>query len=277
MKTGISSDAYTWSLGIPGYDYQPVMDAASLIHKTAALKQDLLQIADNIPLHTFDEESLQSLKKLAAEFHVELEIGSKGLSEKHLQKYLDIADFFGSKILRFVIDDRSENYEPGLGRVADLIKNAIPELQRREIRLAIENHDRFRADEFVWLMDQIANDQVGICLDCANSVGAGEGIFETITLLAPYTINLHLKDIRISRKPHMMGFDIDGVPFGQGIVPLEQIISRMPAGCRTAILELWMPPADNWTETFRKEDQWVKDSLNYLKSLSISNGHQKTN
>ncbi|PID92305.1 MAG: hypothetical protein CSA96_03955, partial [Bacteroidetes bacterium] len=84
MKTGISSYAYTWSLGIPGFDYAPVMDAASLIRKTADLNQNLLQIADNIPLQSFDRESLNSLKELAVGLQIELEIGSRGLSEVQL-------------------------------------------------------------------------------------------------------------------------------------------------------------------------------------------------
>ncbi len=272
MRIGISSYAYTWSIGISGFNYQPVINAAALIHKASELNLPLLQIADNIPLHTFSDEHLLSLKELAAGLHVELEIGAKGLSEPRLNKYLNIAEFFNSKILRFVVDDRSEGYEPSLKNITDLIRNVIPELKQRGIRLAIENHDRFRANEFVWLMEQVADEQVGICLDCANSIGAGESIFETVDLLAPHAINLHLKDIQISRKRHMMGFDIDGVPFGQGIVPLEKIISLMPDSCETANLELWMPPSKTWPETFKKEDQWVKESLHYLKSLVIQNG-----
>jgi len=270
MKTGISSYAYTWSLGIGGFDYQPVMNAPALITKTAELNQNLLQIADNLPLHTFDKDNLIQLRELASDLHVELEMGAKGLTEKCLEDYLDLSGFFGSRLLRFVIDNPSENYLPSVQSVADLVKNALPELRKRNIRLAIENHDRFRSEEFVWLMNRISDEQVGICLDCANSIGAGESIFKTVELLAPYTINLHLKDIQITRKSHMMGFDINGVPFGMGIVPLEKILSKMPTGCRTAILELWMPPADNWADTFEKEDQWVRDSLSYLKSLNIN-------
>ena len=265
MELGISSYSYTWSLGIPGFDYHPPMDVYGLVEKTHQHGLSLLQIADNSPLHVLDEKDMERLKELCRNLNVKLEVGSKGLSHENLQKYLEIASSLDSKILRFVIDDASIRYEPPLSEVKEIIKKAVKQLAARGIILAIENHDRFKAKEFATLIEDINSPNVGICLDCANSLGAGEGIFETVSILSPYTVNVHFKDISIQRKSHKMGFDINGVPFGQGIIPLEWVIGKMPTRCQTGILELWMPPENSWGGTFLKEENWVERSLEYLR------------
>lgn len=265
MELGISSYSYTWSLGIPGFDYHPSMDVFDLVTKTHQHGLSLLQIADNLPLHAMDAKDLLKLKYLCGNLNVRLEVGSKGLASDNLQKYLEIATYLNSKILRFVIDDASRKYEPSLSEVKEIILKAKKELDARNIILAIENHDRFKANEFATLIEDINNPRVGICLDCANSLGAGEGIFETVSILAPYTVNVHFKDISIKRKSHKMGFDIYGVPFGQGIIPIDWVIGKMPARCQTGILELWMPPEESWEETFLKEQKWVESSVKYLR------------
>jgi 3-oxoisoapionate decarboxylase len=110
----------------------------------------------------------------------------------------------------------------------------------------------------------------GICLDCANSLGAGEGIREVVETLAPYTVNLHLKEILIRRKSHRMGFDVEGKPFGQGQLPLEWILSKLTTACRTAILELWTPPEESIEETIFKENSWAEQSIRYLRNSSAT-------
>jgi len=63
----------------------------------------------------------------------------------------------------------------------------------------------------------------------------------------------------------MMGFDIEGRPFGEGLMPLEWILSTLTPECRTAVLELWTPPEDTLEETIIKERNWAKQSIDYLR------------
>lgn len=264
MKLGISSYTYTWSLGIKGYEYEPVLDVYQLIDKTKQHGLNLLQIADNLPLHKFDKSELNRIAEYAKNKHVHIEVGTKYLTEENLKLYIGIAEIFNSKLLRFVIDDAADSKFAKIDDVIKICKTVNKKLQSNDITLAIENHDRLRAHEFESIILGINSDRVGICLDCANSLGAGEGIFETVNILAPYTVNLHLKDIRISRKKHMMGFDINGVPFGKGDIPLPWVISKMTDKCKTAILELWVSPEDKMSKTFQKEEEWVRRSIGYL-------------
>lgn len=267
MITGLSSYAYTWSIGVPGYNYTPALDLYGLVQKTRMHGLHLLQIADNIPLHTLNVSEIEKFKKELSKNKIKIEVGGKGLNEENLQRYISIAMQFNSRILRFVIDDKGAGYKPDLSSVISIIKNSLSTLEKNGIILAIENHDRFRAFEFARIIESISSSHVGICLDCANSIGAGEGIFEVVNMLAPYTVNLHLKDISVTRHVHTMGFDVTGVPFGKGIIPLKWILDKMPESCGTCILELWMPPEASWEKTFEKEDRWVGESIKYINKI----------
>ena len=89
----------------------------------------------------------------------------------------------------------------------------------------------------------------------ANSLGAGEGIDAVVASLAPFTVNLHIKDFRIERVPSMMGFTVTGRPAGSGFLDVPVLLSKLaPFGrCRTAMLELWTPPESRLEETLAKE------------------------
>ena len=110
---------------------------------------------------------------------------------------------------------------------------------------------------------------MGICLDTANSLGAGEGISEVVQLLAPYTVNLHVKDILIKRVPHKMGFIVEGVAAGDGMIDILSVIQQLKqtGRCKTATLELWSNPATTMEETIAKEKKLVKKSIQYLKKI----------
>jgi len=80
-----------------------------------------------------------------------------------------------------VID--SKGFEPDIKTVVSIIRELEPEFISRNIKLAIENHDRFKAIEFRNIIEGVASDNVGICLDSVNSMGAGEGFYTVAEIL----------------------------------------------------------------------------------------------
>jgi sugar phosphate isomerase/epimerase len=166
--------------------------------------------------------------------------------------------------LRIVIDHN--DFKPPLSEIHKIIQAIIPELEKQNVQLAIENHDRLKAAEFHEIVMKANSRFVGICLDSVNSIGADEGFETVFQLLAPHTISLHLKDYTIKRKSHMMGFDITGTPAGKGRLPVLQIINVLESHgkCRSVILELWPAPEQSIAETIIKEKQWVEESAQFL-------------
>ncbi len=264
MILGISSYTYTWATGVQGHFPAERLTETGLLEKAKKLGLKVVQIADNLPLHEFDGDRLSALTGKAEKDCISLEAGANMMTEKNLEKYIDIASGLKSGILRFVID--GPGFTPPLNEIISVIRNAEPELKKKKIILALENHDRLMSYEFRTIVETVASRYVGICLDCANSIGAGEGIREVVNNLGPYVVNFHLKEISIKRKFHRMGFDVEGVPFGKGILPLQWILQQLTEKCRTAILELWTPPEEDIVKTIDKENRWAEESISWLKT-----------
>jgi len=267
MRLGLSSYTYTWAVGVPGSLPPKQLSAFDLVDKAAASGLKLVQIADNLPLETMAKSEVIDLKKYGEAIGVEIEMGGRGLAPEHVKKCLEAAKLLKSPILRMVID--GAGFEPDIKNVISIIKELMPEFKASGIKLAIENHDRFKAREFEKIIQSVGSEWVGICLDSVNSMGAGEGFEEVSKVLLPYTINLHIKDFTIRRLSHKMGIIIEGAPAGKGMLNISEMLNKLyfTNSCQSAILELWTPPEKEVEETINKEEKWANESIKYLKNL----------
>ncbi len=267
MRLGIGSYAFAWAIGVPDYLPDVPLSYQALLEKGRRLGAECIQYGDNLPLYALSQEARAALKAQADAGGIGIEVGARGLWPEQVMDYLEIADFFESPILRLVVD--GQDYEPPIGEVIRIIRDLLPEFRQRNIRLAIENHDRLTAREFVQIVESTDPEWVGICLDSVNSLGADEGFGEVARLLLPYTINLHVKDYTIRRQRHKMGFIVSGTPAGKGMLPIPELIAQLKdlGKCQSAILELWPPLDHNVEATIKKEEQWARESMAYLRNI----------
>lgn len=267
MILGISSYTYTWATGVHGSEPVNPLLASDLIDKAANSGLKLVQIADNLPLETLTENEILKIAAYAGGKGIIIEMGGRGLYPEHTYKCLKTAALLKSPILRMVIDN--PGFAPDLNSVISIIRELLPEFKSRNIKLAIENHDRFKAREFEQIIQGAGSEFAGICLDSVNSLGAGEGFEIVSEILIPYTINLHIKDFSISRISHKMGLNVEGKPAGKGMLKIPDLLKKVSSTglCLSAVLELWTPPAGNIEETIRKEELWAKESIEYLAHL----------
>ena len=264
MKPGISSYTFGWAVGVRGHQPAHPLDENGLLDKCGELGVSLLQIGDNLPLHTFDHARLERLSSRAARDGVQLEVGARGLTIERVSQYAAIARRLHAKLIRFVIDD--SNYHPPPEQVAGILLQAQSALDG--LTLAIENHDRFSAETLRQIIEDAGSEHIGICLDTANSLGAGEGLQTVLDALAPFTVNLHIKDFHVQRVPHLMGFTVSGRPAGDGLLEIPLLLKQLAPfdRCHTAILELWTPPEAEVAQTIAKESTWAVQSVEFLKS-----------
>lgn len=267
MRLGLSSYTYGWAVGVRGHEPTHPLDEHGLLDKCCEHGVAVLQIGDNLPLHTFDAKRLSRLAERAARDGVELEIGARGLIPERVVEYVNIARRLQAKLIRFVIDD--VNYQPQPQDVLAVLRKALSQLDG--LILGIENHDRFSAATLRSIVEAADSDRIGVCLDTTNSLGSGEGIEAVAAILAPLTVNLHLKDFAIERVPHLMGFSITGRPAGAGKLDIPSLLEQLNGWgrCATAILELWTPPESHIDKTIAKEASWAKQSLDYLKPMFV--------
>lgn len=267
MRLGISSFTYGWAIGTPGSSLAPAMSEVDLLRLTIAFGLRTLQIGDNLPLHELEKARADALEKAVREKNLRLEIGARGLTAQRLKIYIELAEFFRSPLIRFVTDE--EGYTPSPGSITAIIRESLPELAKKRIKLGIENHDRLKALELRTIMQDIDSPHVGICLDCVNSLGAGEGFDHVFETLAPFTINFHIKDFHIERLPHKMGFTITGARVGKGRMDFRRAVEKLCryGRCESAILEQWVEPEETPELTIRKEQAWAEEGISFLKEI----------
>jgi len=124
VKLGIGSYAHGWAVGVPGYPGHPDgigLTANGLLHKAFTLGVKIVQIADNLPLHTLPDQQLADLEQLACELQLSIEVGTRGF--RNLGAYLELAVRFTSPILHRVfqylpLENRMDGHHPG--RIAAL-------------------------------------------------------------------------------------------------------------------------------------------------------------
>jgi len=269
MQLGVSSYAFGWRIGVRGYPAPPPYAERELLDFARAHALRVVQYGDHVPLHSFSPDRLERLRTEAGSGadRIELEIGGRGLTRTHLARCIQLARVLESPLLRFVID--GPDYEPSTAEVTELLREVVPVLENENLILGIENHDRFPARTLSAIMDDVGSRYVGICLDTANSLGAGEGLEHILEHLGRHTVNLHIKDFAIKRLPHAMGFHIEGRPAGAGMLDVASLRDRLePHGrCRSAVLETWTPPEISFADTLAKEQRWAEQSLAHLKPL----------
>jgi sugar phosphate isomerase/epimerase len=265
MRLGLSSYTFGWAVGVPGHPPAQPLDEHGLLDRCREHGVTLLQIGDNLPLHEFAPARFERLAERAQREGVELEVGARRLTVERVAEYAGLARRLDAKRIRFVIDDAG--YHPAPADVARVLRACRPHLEG--LILGIENHDRFPAATLRDLVESAGGDCFGVCLDTANSLGAGEGIEAVVPVLGPLTVNLHIKDFHIARVPHRMGFVIEGRPAGEGLLDLPRLLRQLAAfpRCATAVLELWTPPEPRLEDTITKEAAWAGQSLRFLKPL----------
>ncbi len=268
MQLGLGSYACAWAIGVPSYPVSKPMDVFSFASLAHELGFSLVQIADNLPLHRLSETEQERLLEQIKALNLTVEVGTRGIQTGHLKTYLQLAKMFKSRILRVVVD--SQNYHPTPDDVIRLVADILADFESANIILAIENHDRFSCKTLANIIMTLSSSYVGICLDTVNSFGSLEGPEIVIDTLAPYIVNLHIKDFDIRRADHNMGFTIFGTPAGQGKLEIPKLLKQLSeyGKCKTGVLELWPAPEPDVEATIVKERTWIQQSTIYLKTYS---------
>lgn len=268
MRLGISTSSFGWAAGVPGYAPPPApLTLEGLLAKAEALGVHVVQIADNARLPQMSDAELAALHEAASRVQITLELGTRGIVPEHLRMYVSLAERLQAPLVRVIIE--TENPQATTTEIIETLRVVVPDFERAGVLLALENHDRFSAAMLAEMMQRLDSPNVGICLDTANSLGCAEGLDTLLRTLGRWVINLHVKDIRISRPSHHGGFVVEGRPAGQGQLDIPWLLQELRAqgSDPNAILELWLPPAATINESVATEEVWVTESIRYLRGL----------
>jgi sugar phosphate isomerase/epimerase len=261
MKLGLGTYAYRWSIGIKDQVPERPMTPFEVLDAAQRYGLDVVQYADNMPLDRLSETDHHRLYEAAQEKGIALELGTQCFDAEEVSRYLVIGERLHAKILRVALD--ADDARMPVPQLADQLRPLLDRARASGIRIAIENHFNYPSLRMVELLDTVADVALGVCLDVANSICAGEWPDETVRLLAPYAINLHLKDYVITPETYGVGFYIHGVPLGQGRAPIPWILDQL-AHCpadMSVILEHWLPKGNDVAAARAQETPWLDQTV----------------
>jgi len=261
MRLGICSYAVPWSIGWDGWSPPEPFEPESLLDLALELGAEVVQFCDNLPIDGWfdsDPERLERLAERARGAGVALEVGARGLRQETLRRCIRAAQRLGSRFVRIVADEG--DYQPDLPQLERDLTAVRPLFEDAGLALALENHDRFLAQDLARLMEA-SGGWLKACFDTANSLGCLQGPMEALEPLLPHVASLHLKDVRARRLPHGLGFLVEGAPAGKGAAMLERVLRRVAEACpeATAVLEQWVPKGPDWRTTAETEIEWLRE------------------
>ena len=268
MRVGVGSYSYPWAIGIKSYPPpREPLTAFGVLEAANELDVRVVQIADNMPLDQMPESDLDRLRDRARQLGIELEVGTRGLEPAQLLRYLDIALRLGARLVRTLIPIPAPASKPDLRQLEAWIREVLPAFQASGVSIAVENYERHSYVDLLRLVESVASPSVGVCLDTLNSLGAVETPREVVHALAPYTLNLHVKDFQIRRVESGLGYLVSGCAAGEGWLDIDWVVSELTANGRDVnlIVELWTPFAGSVEETIAVEREWAARSVCFLK------------
>jgi sugar phosphate isomerase/epimerase len=101
------------------------------------------------------------------------------------------------------------------------IAAAVPIVERHRMPLGIENHKDWRVEQQLALLEQYSSEYLGVCLDTGNNLAVLDDPIETVEKLAPWTFNVHFKDMAMEECES--GFLLSEVPLGEGMLDMPRI------------------------------------------------------
>jgi len=128
----------------------------------------------------------------------------------------------GADVMRVVgssLTFRHEPHRPQLEILAGWFKEAVKVAEANGIKLAVENHIDYTADECLWLIEQVNSPNFGLNFDTGNFLRLLDDPIKGMQKLAKYTLATHIKDLKVRKDvPPDEWYFFSSTPVGDGLV-----------------------------------------------------------
>lgn len=284
MKVGIDSYCYHRFFGEVYPDQKsPAKDMTMDDFLARAKELDVDGVSlESCFLPTFDEGWLKELKGKLDEYGLDrvfawghpdgLERGQNLTAYQEMVDCIPRAKMIGADVMRVVGSSlmfRHEPHGPQIEALTKLFKEAVKVAEDHGVKMAVENHIDFTADEILQLLEGVNSPYLGLNFDTGNFLRLLDDPIAGMEKLAPYVYATHVKDLFPDKnfKPTDWFF-FAGVPVGRGLInnqALAQILKNANFQGFLAV-EIDHPHTD-WTDC---EDEAVAISIKELKKIAAS-------
>lgn len=265
---GISSYAFVWRSHA---SRERPLDLEDMIGVAAELGCEVFQVCDEARLEAGDAADMRSLFSAASGLGVVLETGTRGVEPDHLLAHLERAQRLGSTTVRSMLS--SSRYTPTPAECVRWLRRQMPAYEAVGVTLALETYEQFATSVLVDVVNQVGSPNLGICLDPGNCVGGLEHPRDVVRTAAPYVVNHHVKDFAFRRSEGNLGFVLEGMPLGEGLLDHPAVLTRLAEHDRvegiSRIIEHWINPPGSIEDKAAVEGQVVADAVTYLRSVPV--------
>lgn len=280
MKIGIDSYCYHRFFGevYPNQkDPGRRMTYEEFLKRAASLKVDGVSL-ETCFFESFDESYLKRLREIIDGAGLEVVVawghpdgyegGKKPEAFEDLKPHFKTCDILGAKIMRIVgssLAFRHEDHRKQINKLSEILKTPAAMASDNGIKLAMENHFDFTADEILEIIDGVSSKWFGVTFDTANALRIGDRPENFVNTLKNHIFATHTKDCA----PLYGGnpgdwFFFASVPVGKGIINFPNLVSSLGAG---GYQGLFAVEIDYLHPDYPDEDAAVAESISYLRKL----------
>jgi 3-oxoisoapionate decarboxylase len=266
-RIGLGSYAFFWQrsdrVAAP-------LSPRDMLDRTADAGIAVFQFCDDPAVDALDDAGLEELAAHARHRSILLELGTRGVREPHLARYLHMARVLDARLVRSMlnaVDDR-----PSADEAVAALRAATRAYAEAGVTLALETYEQVPTRELLAIVERVDSPALGVCLDPANVVAALEQPRDVVELTAPHVVNLHVKDFRFSRNPGWVGFVLAGAPLGEGALDLDHELDTVMPRERgiNQIVEHWLPWQGSAEATVAMEQDWTARTIEQLRERGMS-------
>lgn len=156
-----------------------------------------------------------------------LEAGKNRKAFDDMLAQIPNAQLIGAEVMRVVGSSlmfRLEPHRPQLEILARWFKEAVKVAEDHGVKLAVENHIDYTADECVWLIEEVNSPYFGLNFDTGNFLRLLDDPVKGMSKLAKYTYATHIKDLK-PRKGTAADewYFFSSTPVGDGLVNNQKL------------------------------------------------------
>jgi sugar phosphate isomerase/epimerase len=201
-----------------------------------------------------------------------LEAGKNRAAYDDMVQQIDNTVLIGADVMRVVGSSlmfRFEPHQPQLEILTAWFKDAVKVAEDKGVKLAMENHIDYTADECLQLIEAVGSPNFGLNFDTGNFLRLLDDPIAGMQKLAKYTFATHIKDLKVRQgvAPNEWFF-FSSTPVGDGLVDNQKLAQLLKDAGYQGFLAVetdHLHPDYNYDEHAA-----VRSSVAYLKQIAAN-------
>lgn len=282
MKVGIDSYCYHRFFGEVYPDQKPPeknMTMEDFLRRAKQLDVDGVSL-ESCFFPSFDPAWFKDLRAQLDEYAFDrvfawghpdgLERGQNWTAYEEMVSLIPHAKSIGADVMRVVGSSlmfRHEPHGPQVKALVEMFKKAVKVAEDYQVKLAVENHIDYTADEILEMLTEVDSEYFGLNFDTGNFLRLLDDPIAGMEKLAPYVLATHVKDLMPDRQARPTDWHFfAGVPVGQGLIDNETLARLLYKADFKGFLAVEIDhPHTEWTG---REDEAVALSVKELKRIA---------